>query len=123
MPPLVVGCAMSRVRPLEIKALTPLLEQDWDSPEALAEGLIRALDEVRASRTSYVWVAQFGPPKMTGRNWYMGGGPYPGWKSAEKAAKGFPGAELASALAVVPILTPEGVERRLREIDTPREIA
>ena len=112
-----------RVRPLEVKALVPLLTQDWETPEALAEGLIRALDEVRASRTSYVWVAQFGPPKMSGRTWYAGGGPYPGQKSAERAAKGWQGAELASALAVVPILTPEGLERQIRETDKPREVA
>jgi hypothetical protein len=106
---------MSRVRPLEVKALTPLLEEDWDSPEELAEALIRKLDEVRTSRTSYVWVAQFGPPKMGGLTWYSGAGPYPGQKSAERAAKGFPGAELASAVAVVPILTPEGLEAKIRE--------
>jgi hypothetical protein len=110
-----------RVRPLEIKALVPLLEQDWETPQELAEALIRTIDEVRASRTSYVWVAQFGPPKMAGMVWYAGAGPYPGRKSAERAAKGYPGAELASALAVVPILTSEGLERQIEKTDKPRE--
>ena len=116
---------MSRVRPLEVKALVPLLEQDWDSPEALAEGLIRKLDEVRASRTSFVWVAQFGAPRMLGSIWYAGAGPYPGWKTAQRAAEGFPGNELATAIAVVPILSPEGLERRIQETDAPpkREVA
>lgn len=112
-----------RVRPLEVKALVQLLEKDWETPEQLAEELIRTLDELRASRTSYVWVAQFGPPRMAGMTWYAGAGPYPGRKSAERAAKGYPGAELAAALAVVPILTPEGLERQIEKTDKPREMA
>lgn len=112
-----------RVRPLEVKALVPLLEENWETPEELAEQLIRTLDELRASRTSYVWVAQFGPPKMQGLVWYAGAGPYPGRKSAERAAKGYPGAELASALAVVPVLTPEGLERQIEKTDKPKESA
>ncbi len=103
---------MSRVRPLEIRALVPLLEQDWDTPEELVEALIRELDQVRASRTSYVAVMQFG---TNGNVWYSGLGPYPGRKSAERAVKSDPGASLAHKIAVVPLTSAEGLKARLEE--------
>lgn len=103
---------MSRVRPLEVKALVPLLEQDWESPEALAEALIRQLDETRASRTSYVAVMQFG---TNGNAWYSGLGPYAGRKSAERDVKRDPGASLAHKIAVVPLTSSDGLQARLKE--------
>lgn len=104
-----------RVRPLEVRALVPLLEQEWDSAEQLAEALIRALDEARASRVSYVGVAKFPVGDGSQGHWYYAVGPYPGRKSAEKALRGDPAASLATALAVVPLTSPEGLERRLKE--------
>lgn len=105
---------MPRVRPLEVKALTPLLEQDWETPEALAEALILELDNVRASRTSYVGVLQ-----VLGAI-YTGVGPYPGVRSAQKALMNHPamGDEtLVTGAIVIPIETPEGFEKRIKELD------
>ena len=107
-----------RVRPLEIKALVPLLEQDWDSPEELAQELIRTLDQTRASRTSYVGVMQFGGGNgsgLVGTVWYMALGPYPGRASATRALQSDPSASLATKAAVVPVTSPEGLKQRLEE--------
>ena len=117
-----------RVRPLEIKALVPLLMEDWPDEEILdaegvvidmkpgverlAEALIRQLDETRASRTSYIAVMQFG---TNGNVWYSGLGPYPGRKSAERDVSRDPGASLADKIAVVPLTSAEGLEARLKE--------
>lgn len=106
---------MPRVRPLEVKALLPLLQQDWDSPEALAEALIVELDQTRAERTSYVAVMQIGKPPNA---FYMGVGPYPGRASALKALIAHPGRDLATACVIATIETPEGLKRRLKELDT-----
>ena len=105
---------MSRVRPLEIKALVPLLEQDWESPEELAKNLIEALDKARASRTSYVAVMQFGD--RDGHCWYYGLGPYPGMTTASNAVQRHPGATVATKVVVVPVTSPEGLDRLLREV-------
>lgn len=106
-----------KARPLEVKALVPLLERDWDSPEELAKALIETLDETRASRTTYIGVAQYGD--VPGTVWYAGVGPWPGRKSAERALKGDPAASLATALAVVPLTSPEGLRERLERVDAP----
>lgn len=102
-----------RVRPLEVRALVPLLEQNWETPEALAEELIRTLDQTRADKTSYVAVMQFGTEKTP---WYAGVGPYPGERSARNAVSRHPGATLAYRIAVVPIMSPEGLEQHLKEV-------
>lgn len=115
---MVVG--VTRVRPLEVRALVPLLEQDWDSAEQLAAALIEALDEARASRTSWIAVMQFPVGNGSQGWWYSGIGPYPGRKSAEKAVKGHPGASLAHRVAVVPLQSPEGLRRQISEIDQKR---
>lgn len=104
---------MARVRPLEVKALVPLLEQDWETPEALAEALIGALDQVRADRTSYVAVMQFGDKSV----FYAGLGPYPGARSAKAAVLRHPSAGMAYKIAVVPMTSPEGLKGLLTDID------
>lgn len=103
---------MSRPRPLEVKALVPLVEQDWETPEQLIEELIRKLDEVRAERTSYVAVIQhFGP---TG--FYSGMGPYPGQKSALAALKKRGIDPSYEKWAVVPIRSAEGQEQHMKQV-------
>jgi hypothetical protein len=121
---------MARARPLEIKALLPLLEQDWDDwenprtgrvisgQERLIEALILELDRVRESRTSYVGVLQIGGK----RGIYTGLGPFPGIKSAEAALMKHPAISdptLVSGAVIVPIQTPEGFEARIKELDLP----
>lgn len=107
-----------RPRPLEIKALVRLLEQEWESPQQLADALIRELDNTRASRTTYVGVMQF-PYGGTSGAWYAGVGPYPGRKSAEKALRGDPSASLARAMVVVPLTSPDGLRERIAKYDSP----
>lgn len=109
---------MPKVRPLEVKALLPLLRQDWESPEDLAEALILELDNVRASRTSYVGVLQlFGPKGI-----YTAVGPYPGIKSAQRALTQHPAFQdetLVTGAIIVPVENPAGFEKRLKELDQP----
>jgi hypothetical protein len=124
---------MPRVRPLELKALLPLLEQDWPDEvddeggllatgqERLIEGLILALDEVRASRISFIGVLKigYGPTSVL-----LGMGPYPGRRSAEKAVAAHPAVAdrtLCTGAAVVPIETPQGIAQRLKELDAKRK--
>lgn len=107
---------MPRVRPLEVKALVPLLEQDWETPEDLAAALITELDRVRASRISYVGVLQVGGQ----RGIYTGIGPFAGIRSAERALTSHPAFSdptLVSGAIIVPIQTPEGFEAQLKELD------
>jgi hypothetical protein len=107
---------MTRVRPLEVKALVPLLEQDWESPQELASALIATLDQVRASRVSYVGVVRIGSNE---RRWFLGLGPYAGQRSAEKAVKGLLTTVEGSAYVVVPLWSEEGLEGRLAALDVP----
>lgn len=124
---------MPRVRPLELKALLPLLEQDWpdevdDDGGLLATGqeqliaeLILRLDEVRASRTSYIGVLRIGsgPTSIL-----LGMGPYPGRRSAMKALVAHPAVadrSLCTGVAVVPVETPQGMSQRIKELDSKRK--
>jgi hypothetical protein len=105
-----------RARPTEVKALVPLLTQDWETPEELASALIGALDASRASRVTYIGVAEY-PCGNGERAWYSAVGPYPGKKSAERALSGDPAASLARALVVVPLTSSEGLRERLKALD------
>lgn len=105
---------MSRVRPLEAKAIVSLLRMDWEDVEDLAHALIQELDKVRAGRTSYIGVMQFGGADR--KPFYVGIGPYPGQKSAEKALLSHPAVFEATARAVVPVIGPEGFEELLRKV-------
>lgn len=110
---------MPRVRPLEVKALVPLLRQDWDSVEDLAKALIEALDEARTSRTSYVAVVEF-PIGNTAKAGYIGVGPFPGAASADKAIQLFPPLQdpkLTRGFVIVPTMTLAAYEKLLRELD------
>lgn len=119
---------MPAVRPLEVKALLPLLEQDWEDVEnektgkvtpgvvRLAQALIQELDRVRADRTSYVGVIQIGGKHGI----YLGLGPYPGRASAAQALSRHPAVgdpSLITGCVVVPIETEEGFQARLKELD------
>lgn len=121
-------------RPLEVKALLPLLEQDWPDEEnpktgkvtpgvvRLASALIEELDKVRASRVSYVGVLQVGGKKGI----YTGIGPFPGQRSAEKALAAHPAfgdPTLCTGAAIVPVETPEGFAQRIKELDQPPKVA
>lgn len=94
----------------EVNALVELLEQDWETPEELAKALIKALDEARTNRTTYVAVMVFGP------HFASAIGPYAGATSARNAVKKFPGASVAKQVAVIPLTSAEGVEEKLREV-------
>lgn len=97
----------------EINALVPLLEQNWETPEVLAEALIKALDQARALRTTYVAVMQFGDKRPV---IYAGIGPYAGMASARNAVSTHPAAGEATKVAVVPVMSQEGLAELLREV-------
>lgn len=99
----------------ETKALVALLEQDWETPEVLAETIIDTLDELRATKTRYVGVMQIGQAHPI----YVGVGPFPGSKSAENALRAHPAAGMAYKLAVVPVTSPRGLTLALGELDAP----
>jgi hypothetical protein len=101
----------------EVKALVALLEQDWEDVEELAKALVTELDNVRASGTRYVGVMQFGME----RPFYVGVGPYAGFKSALNALNSHPAAADANYRAVVPMVSKEGLEKMIEELDTPPE--
>lgn len=118
---------MPKVRPLEVKAILPLLQRDWPDEynvhgellpgvEQLAEALIIELDKVRASRTSYVAAVRMGA-------FVFGVGVYPGERSAHKAVikQLQTYGNLVSGGAVIPIETPEQFEARIKALDNPPE--
>lgn len=107
---------MPRVRPLEVKAILPLLEQDWDSREGMAAAIIQAIDEARASRTSWIGVVQFKGNSPV----YVGIGPYPTRASALRALASHPvvSDSLVAGRAVVPVESPLGLERRVKALDS-----
>lgn len=99
-------------RPLEVRALAALLELDWETPEELAKALIEELDRVRVDKTSYIAVMQFGTEKP----FYVGLGPYPGRKSAQAALLRHPSVGMATARAIVPVMSPQGLVEHLKEV-------
>lgn len=101
----------------EVKALVELLEQDWQDVEDLAKALVSRLDELRGSKTRYVGVMQFGRRNPI----YVGVGPYPGKRTAEKALMAHPAVADATARAIVPVISDEGYKALLADLDTPPE--
>lgn len=99
----------------EIQAAVELLEQDWETPEQLAEELIRTIDRARSDRTMYIAVMQFGSGQPA-RPFYLAIGPYAGRRSAQRAAESFPAATEAHRIVVIPLTNQAGVEARLKEV-------
>lgn len=97
----------------EINKIASLLEEDWESAEVLAKTIIDTLDELRASKTRHVAVMQFGGTHP----FYVGVGPYPTQNAAQKALSKHPAASDATARAVVPVMTDEGLQALLATID------
>lgn len=106
-----------RFRQSEVNLLVSMLEspEEYESAEDLAKSLIEALDKDRASRTTYTAVMEFGSVAAPHR-FYVGLGYHPGAKSAARAAQSFPGAAEASKIVVIPVMTPEGVTEKLKEV-------
>lgn len=98
------------------KAVVSLLEsdQEWGGPEELAVALINELDRVRAEKTSYVAVMQFGLGESP---FYVGIGPFAGLKSAAKAVGAHPAFSEAGKVAVVPVNTPQHVAAVIGDLD------
>ena len=94
----------------EIEALVELLEQSWETPEELAKALVKALDEARTERTTYIALMVFGDKFATAI------GPYAGARSAQNAVKKYPGASVAKFVTVVSLTSAEGVEERIRRV-------
>ena len=99
------------------KAVVSLLEsdQEWDGPEELAVALIKTLDEVRANKTSYIAVMQFGFGEVP---FYVGIGPFAGMKSAANEVAKHPAFKEAGKVAVVPVNTPAHVAQVIGDADS-----
>lgn len=104
----------------EIEAVVAILQDpnyyepddDGDVPSVqdVAKAIIKAIDVARTHRTTYLGVMVFGP------QFSLAVGPYSGATSARNAVMKFPGASVAKRVFVVPLLSAEGVEARLREV-------
>lgn len=105
-------------RASEVKGVVELLLAEHDSPEDAAKAVITWLDNDRAKRTGYIAVMQFGGEFSGKAVFYLGLGPYPGKRSAEKAVRSHPAAGDATKIVVLPVVPPEGVTEMLRTIDT-----
>lgn len=108
--------ARPKLNALEVRKLVPLLKADWESPEHLAQALVEELDNFRADKTSYVGVMQFGGGESGSTPFYVGLGPYPGYKSALNALRSHPAAPMALKSAVVPMMNAEGLREHLKKV-------
>lgn len=98
-----------------VKKVAALLEEGGDSPLDLAKSVVELVDEVRAEKTRYTVVCQYGRTPC----WYIGYGPYPTMRKAEDAIKKMPATHEATHVAIVPVTTPEALVRKTEELDAP----
>lgn len=104
----------------EIDSIVAILEDpSWTEPDNdgevptvqdVAKAILKAVDEARTERTTYVAVMVFGPHFATAI------GPYAGATSARNAVMKYPGATLAKSVSIVPLMSQEGVEHKLKEV-------
>lgn len=104
---------MLRPSKTEVTAIAALLEQGAESPEALAEEVIKAVERLRHDREQWFTVFELNPGV------YQGYGPYPTRNAAEKATPKIPMAQIARRGGFVPMLGPTVAERQLVEADAP----
>jgi hypothetical protein len=105
---------------LEIDSIVAILEDPkWEEPddngdvpsvEDVAKAILKAVDEARTERTTYIAVMVFS------KQFAVAIGPYAGATSARNAVEKYPPASLAKQIAVVPLTSQEGVEKKLREV-------
>ena len=106
------------VKPLkkEVDRVAALLMEGDESPQALADKVIRALDEVRGERTTYGVVMKIGRGKTAV---YVG---YHGFSTRNQAIKSVeknPQAAMASGIAVVAMKNEQGLEQLIERVDAP----
>ena len=106
------------VKPLkkEIDRVAALLMEGDESPQALADKVIRALDEVRGERTTYGVVLRIGEGK---RAFFVG---YHGFSTRNQAIKSVeknPQAAMASGIAVVAMKNEAGLDQLIARVDAP----
>jgi len=105
------------LKPTHVKAIAALLEEGAETAEELAKACMRKVDELREDDKTFIVVGQW--DSQSG-SFYMGYGPYSTKKQAAKAiekGKAFP--TIAERIAVVPVFTPEHLERKQRELEGP----
>lgn len=105
------------LKPTHLKAVVEVLTSDeFESPELMAKAAVACLDELRSADTQHIIVCQY---DATSGPFYLGYGPYPTQASALKAIEGgragIPG---YGSKAVVPIVHPKRVDRKLVDVDT-----
>ena len=106
------------VKPLkkEVDRVAALLMEGDETPQALADKVIRAIDEVRGERTTYGVVLKIGRGKTA---FYVG---YHGFSTRNQAIKSVeknPQAAMASGIAVVAMKNEAGLEQLIERVDAP----
>lgn len=100
----------------EVDAISALLVEGDETPEALAKRVIKALDEARSTRVTYSLVLRFGG---NGSVFFQSFGPYATPKQAQKAYEKHPAAGMATAMAVVPCVNDQGLGELIAKVDAP----
>ena len=98
----------------EVEAVAAALEQPHESAAHAAKAAIAALDKARTERVTYFAVLRFGKLGV-----FSGFGPYSTQAQATKAIEKHPAAGMATAYAVVPTLTDEGLDALIARVDAP----
>jgi len=103
----------------EVEAVAALLEAGAEDSTALAKLVIAEVERVRAERTTHMVVMRMGQGVATT---YYGYGPYSTKAQGVKAFEKNPAAGLATAYAVVPTTSAEGLELLIASVDAKPEL-
>ena len=103
----------------ETTAIAELLAAGDETPEALANAVIKKLDEVRGERTTHYVLLRMGHGQATT---FYGFGPYSTKNQALKSIEKNPTAQLATAMAVVPTTSSEGLDQLIASVDSKPEV-
>lgn len=104
---------MLRPSKTEVEAVSALLAEGDESPDALAYRVIQMVEQLRYEREVWVQVFELSP------GIYAGYGPYATRHMAEKAAPKQPIAQIARCGAFVPLLGPNRAEIARARADEP----
>lgn len=102
----------------EVDAVAALLLAGDESPDSLAKSVIKTLDELRAERTTWGTVYRLGHGKTTT---YVGTHMFSTKNQAIKSVEKDPRAGMATAIAVVPFTSAEGLEQLIVDVDAKPE--
>lgn len=110
------------LKPSHKKKLVEVITSDeYESPDLMVKALVDTLDDLRSEDTGHIVVCQY---DTTGGASYQGYGPYPtragALKAVETGRAGIPG---YGKKAIVPLIHPSRVDRKLKSIDELPDVA